>query len=312
MKKNLFFLCIPFLLMVTPVFAEEDNSLQEEIIYDILVDRFNIGDHQNSEQVRLEDPEAYHGGDLSGITDKLDYIDQLGFTTIVLSSIMENASDGYHGYWIEDFFSVEPQFGTMDDLNTLIEEAHKRDIKVVLELVTNYVAKSHPFVTNSEKEAWFKSNEVKRTPATEWLDHVEVLDQDNPEVSDYLIEDADFWLDETDIDGFKLHDADQSSESFLTRLTDHLLGLDPDLLLMAGISNEDADINHLRSVPGIQAVENYELLEALNDVFTEEQRSVSDIYDAWVESSQQNDLRSEEHTSELQSRGHLVCRLLLE
>jgi len=290
MKKNLFFLCIPFLLMVTPVFAEEDNSLQEEIIYDILVDRFNIGDHQNSEQVRLEDPEAYHGGDLSGITDKLDYIDQLGFTTIVLSSIMENASDGYHGYWIEDFFSVEPQFGTMDDLNTLIEEAHKRDIKVVLELVTNYVAKSHPFVTNSEKEAWFKSNEVKRTPATEWLDQVEVLDQDNPEVSDYLIEVADFWLDETDIDGFKLHDADQSSESFLTRLTDHLLGLDPDLLLMAGISNEDADINHLRSVPGIQAVENYELLEALNDVFTEEQRSVSDIYDAWVESSQQNDL----------------------
>src|SRR5690625_3794961 len=89
MKKNLFLLCIPFLLMVTPVFAEEDNSLQADIIYDFLVDRFNIGDHQNSEQVRLEDPEAYHGGDLSGITDKLDYIDQLGFTTIVLSSIME-------------------------------------------------------------------------------------------------------------------------------------------------------------------------------------------------------------------------------
>src|SRR5699024_11903013 len=179
-----------------------------------------------------------HGGDLSGVTAKLDYIDQLGFTTIVLSSIMENAPDGYHGYWIEDFYSVESQFGTMDDLNTLIEEAHKRDIKVVLELVTNYVATSHPFVTDPEKEAWFKANGIERTPATEWLDHVEVLDQDNPEVSDYLVDVADFWLDETDIDGFKLHDANQSSESFLTRLTDHLLELDPDLLLMAGISKD--------------------------------------------------------------------------
>src|SRR5699024_7071099 len=110
MKKILFFLCIPFLLVVTPVFAEVDNGLQEEIIYDILVVRFKIRYHQNSEHVRLADSVAYHGGDLSGVIAKLDYIDQLGFTTIVLSSIMENASQGYHGYWIEDFYSVELQF----------------------------------------------------------------------------------------------------------------------------------------------------------------------------------------------------------
>lgn len=290
MKKIIILLCLPFFLLVTSVSAEENNDLQEEIIYDILIDRFNVGNHKSNELVNLEDPLSYHGGDLPGVTAKLDYIDQLGFTTIVLSSLMENAPNGYHGYWIEDAFSIEEEFGTVDDLKELIEEAHKRDIKVVLELVTNYVATSHPFVTEEGKEDWFKSNTVEQIPATEWLDDVMVLDQDNPEVVDYLIEVADYWLDETDIDGFKLHDADQSSVSFLTKLTDHILELDPNLFLMAGVSSDGGDVSELQSISGIQGIENYDLLRTLNDVFTEEQRPVSDIYEAWVKSNQSNDL----------------------
>src|SRR5690625_3949048 len=107
MKKVMMILMIPFLLITTPVFAQENGSLKEEIIYDILVDRFNNGDPTLSEQVDIHDPYAYHGGDLQGITTKLDRIKQLGFTTITLSPIMENAPSGYHGYWIEDFYSIE-------------------------------------------------------------------------------------------------------------------------------------------------------------------------------------------------------------
>lgn len=290
MKKMLILLFIPFFLLVTPVSAEKNSDLQEEIIYDILIDRFNVGDHKNNEQTRIDDPIAYHGGDLPGIIDQLDQIKQNGFTTISLSSIMENAPDGYHGYWIEDFYSVEKQFGTMDDFKQLIEEAHKRDIKVILELVTNYVAKSHPFTTDTAKENWFKPNTIKQIPATEWLENVQVLDQDNDEVSEYLIEVADYWLTETNIDGFKLHDADQSSQQFLERLTEHLTSVKPDLYLIAGMSSADGNIDHLRDISAIQAIENNELLEKLNEVFTEAEQPVEALYDTWFKNGQHTDL----------------------
>src|SRR5690625_2810852 len=119
MKRRLFFLVVLLLLFASPVKAAEESGLQEEMIYDILVDRFNIGDLELSDQVRVGDPLAYQGGDLLGITKKLDRIDQLGFTTIILSPIMANAADGYHGYWVEDFYELEEQFGTKEDLHKL-------------------------------------------------------------------------------------------------------------------------------------------------------------------------------------------------
>src|SRR5690625_6799976 len=133
MKKGLSILigCIMLLNIFFPVGlkAQSQNNLQEEIIYDILVDRFNNGNQKLSEQVDLNDPLTYHGGDIEGVTKKLDEIKNHGFTTVSLSSIMENAPKGYHGYWIEDFYKIEKQFGTNEDLHQLIEEAHKRDMK---------------------------------------------------------------------------------------------------------------------------------------------------------------------------------------
>src|SRR5690625_257209 len=144
MKKGLSILASSIMLLSlffpVGVNAASTNSLQEEIIYDIFVDRFNNGNQKLSEQVDLDDPLTYHGGDIEGVTKKLDDIQAHGFTTISLSSIMENAPKGYHGYWIEDFYNIEEQFGSQEDLQELIEEAHKRDMKVIFELVTNYVA----------------------------------------------------------------------------------------------------------------------------------------------------------------------------
>src|SRR5690625_3322399 len=143
-KMILMVMVIPLLLISNkPVAAEDTTNLQEETIYNILVDRYNNGDPSLDGQKRIDDPYAYHGGDIKGITKKLDEIQGLGFTTISLSPIMKNAPDGYHGYWIEDYFKVEKQFGSIEDVQTLVKEAHKRDMKVVLEFVTNYIADSH-------------------------------------------------------------------------------------------------------------------------------------------------------------------------
>lgn len=289
MKKVLLFLMIPFLLFIIPVQAKASTSLQEEIIYDILVDRFNNGDPTLSEQVRIDDPLAYQGGDLVGITDKLDRIKKLGFTTITISSILENAPDGYHGYWIEDFYNVEEQFGTINDLKKLIEEAHGRDIKVVMELATNYVAKTHPFVNDSSKETWFKENTVEPIESTTWLNDVAVLDQENEEVAQYLIEVAEFWMDETDLDGFKIHAADQSSPDFLEKLTATIKEKDPDFYLLAHLLT-DEHLQQVKDISHFDGIENRHMLEKMNEVFTQIETPISILYDERNDESDERDI----------------------
>jgi pullulanase-type alpha-1,6-glucosidase len=91
----------------------------------------------------------YHGGDVQGVIDRLDYIEGLGTTAIWLAPLFKNRpvqgsgndiSAGYHGYWITDFTALDPHFGTEDDLKRLVKEAHRRDIKIFFDVITNHTA----------------------------------------------------------------------------------------------------------------------------------------------------------------------------
>lgn len=284
MKRiSILFLAILLLMSTYPAVSfAEDNPIQEEIIYNILVDRYNNGNQAFSEQVRIDDPYAYHGGDLEGITLKLDDLKDLGFTAISLSPIMENATDGYHGYWVEDFYSIEEQLGSMEDLQTLVKEAHKRDMKVILELVTNYVAESHPIVSDSEKQDWVDQDAQIKTANEPWLENVSVLNQDNPEVSEMLIDVAKYWLNESNVDGFVLHAADQSSVEFIQSLTTELKADKPDLYVIADILSEEKP-SELQNMPTIDIVENQALSHAIVDVFAKADTPVRNIYEKWEE-----------------------------
>lgn len=284
MKRiSILFLAILLLMSTYPAVSfAEDNPIQEEIIYNILVDRYNNGNQAFSEQVRIDDPYAYHGGDLEGIKLKLDDLKDLGFTAISLSPIMENATDGYHGYWVEDFYSIEEQLGSMEDLQTLVKEAHKRDMKVILELVTNYVAESHPIVSDSEKQDWVDQDAQIKTANEPWLENVSVLNQDNPEVSEMLIDVAKYWLNESNVDGFVLHAADQSSVEFIQSLTTELKADKPDLYVIADILSEEKP-SELQNMPTIDIVENQALSHAIVDVFAKADTPVRNIYEKWEE-----------------------------
>jgi glycosidase len=132
---------------------------EDESIYFVLVDRFENGDPNNDRGGltgnRLQtgfdptDKRFYHGGDLKGLTRRLDYIQALGATAIWLSPIYKNKpvqgpvgqeSAAYHGYWITDFTQVDPHFGTNDELMQLVAAAHARNMKVYLDIVTNHTA----------------------------------------------------------------------------------------------------------------------------------------------------------------------------
>lgn len=274
-----------FFFMMQPSSAPtanlQERTFQDEIIYDILVDRFNNGRQAPSEQVDLDDPYAYHGGDINGVTKMLDSLMEHGFTTVSLSPIMKNAPQGYHGYWIEDFFEVEEEFGTFEDVQELIEEAHERDIKVMLELVINYVAKTSPLV--EEHPDWFQEVKVEATDSTYWLEDVYKFDHQNEEVQQFLLDVATYWQEEAGVDGFVIHAAEEADVSFLERLVTELKETDPNFYVIAKSLQGDGDLSTVHAIEQIDAVANETLFHAFNDVLVKPDEPVSIL----VEKSEQ-------------------------
>ena len=137
--------------------ARHDDTREQ--FYFVMPDRFANGDTSNdtggltgsrlSTGYDPTDKGFYQGGDLKGLTKKLDYIKGLGTTAIWMAPIFKNrsvqgtgsnASAGYHGYWITDFTQVDPHFGTNKDLETLIAKAHAKGMKVFFDVITNHTA----------------------------------------------------------------------------------------------------------------------------------------------------------------------------
>jgi glycosidase len=142
-----------------PARSYRDRLPQDEVVYFLLPDRFANGDPANDRGGLVGGPLQtgfdptrkgfYNGGDLKGVLSRLDYIQGLGATAIWLAPIYRNKpvqggpgheSAGYHGYWITDFTEVDPHFGTREDLKTLVEAAHRRGMKVYLDIVANHTA----------------------------------------------------------------------------------------------------------------------------------------------------------------------------
>lgn len=162
----------------TPTIAQSfrDRAPTEEVIYFVLPDRFHNADPGNDtggiKGDRLAhgfDPKSkgfYLGGDLKGLTDKLPYIQGTGATAIWLGPIYKNnpvqgrpgqESSGYHGYWITDFTTVDPHFGTEADLKAFISAAHGRGMKVYLDIITNHTADIIKYRECPENDCKFRS-----------------------------------------------------------------------------------------------------------------------------------------------------------
>lgn len=127
-----------------PQLTTEVDDWRDEVIYQILVDRFANGDNGNDYRIQLNAPARYHGGDWRGIEDQLPYLQELGVTTLWISPVIKNVEtdadvDGYHGYWAQDFTELNPHFGDLIALRRLVDACHQRDMKVIIDIVTNHV-----------------------------------------------------------------------------------------------------------------------------------------------------------------------------
>ncbi|MBV7508554.1 alpha-amylase [Bacillus sp. sid0103] len=290
MKKITPFILILFLLLNSSISAhaavkKEDRLWQDESIYSIMIDRFNDGDRNNDADVNGKDPLAYNGGDIKGIIDKLDYIHDMGFTALRLTPIFDNAKNGYHGYWVKDFYKVDEHFGTMKSFQMLVKEAHKRKMKVLIDYVTNNVATDHPWLSDSSKKDWFHAkqditsetgnqNELEKG----WIDGLPDLNQDNPEVKKYLIDTAKWWINKTDIDGLSLPEVNMVPISFWTDFSTEVKKEKKDFFLL-GVMSNNASI-HLQEYKGagIDSVITYQYSEKLRKTFASTDQSFSTLY----------------------------------
>ncbi len=122
-----------------------------DVIYLLMPDRFANGDTSNdnvagmTEQLNRSNPGGRHGGDLKGITDHLEYLHSLGVTGIWLNPFLENNQhhSSYHGYSTTDFYKSDPRYGSNDEFKNLVAEAHKRGMKVVMDMIFNHIGSFH-------------------------------------------------------------------------------------------------------------------------------------------------------------------------
>lgn len=246
--------------------------INSRVWYQIFPERFNNGNAAinpegtepwGSEPTR----DNFMGGDLQGIIDKLDYLSSLGINALYLNPIFKSLSN--HKYDTIDYFEIDPQFGTIEELRKLVVECHERDIKVVLDLVFNHCGYYHPYfqdvVQNGERsiyKEWFYVNEYPVVRSEDRYDSVGYyqwmpkLRTSNPEVKQFVFDIVSFWQKETGIDGWRIDVADEVEISFLRELKSFVKTLNPNAFIIAEIWY---DAKGLMMSGGVDSVMNYEL-----------------------------------------------------
>lgn len=274
MGKNLGMLLLLSVLMMTSCFAQSALKItREDLIYFVLTDRFYDGDPSNNQNVRQRDPGAYHGGDFQGIIDKLDYIKDLGFTAIWISPVVANQIRGYHGYWPVDFYRTNENFGSLEKLKELVATAHGKGLKVLVDLVVNHTGIMHPWVGEPDRESWFH----QRGRINNWNDQQAIeegdlaglpdLNQDNPEVRQYLMEMAKWWIRETGIDGYRLDTVRHVPKAFWREFVIEIKKEFPDFYLLGEVHDGRADYLAGYQQAGIDGLIDYPMYYPIMDVF---------------------------------------------
>ncbi|MDR0966254.1 MAG: hypothetical protein LBM75_07125 [Myxococcales bacterium] len=244
-----------------------------------MVDRFANGDRSNDSSIDPNDPAAFHGGDLQGVIDHLDELQDMGVSTIWLSPIFSMRTEkffghgAFHGYWVEDFTQIEPRFGDKALLVRLSDELHRRGMKLVLDIVLNHVAMDSPRVMATPN--WFHGKGALQN----WNDPVELtthdvhglpdLDQNNPEVADYLLSTSLKWIEEVKPDGFRLDAVKHISDDYWARYNDAIIdAAGPEFLLLGELLDGDPrQIAQTERKGKFNAMFDFPLYFALIDVF---------------------------------------------
>lgn len=192
---------------------------REAVIYHLFVDRFYPGD--GKDWLQTDDLMGFCGGTLWGVCDKLDYIVDLGVTCIWLSPTFVTPT--HHGYDVTDYFHVEPRLGGDESLHALVEAAHARGLRVLLDIALNHLSNQHPYFLDaladpaSPYRDWFYFDQSEIGYRTFFgVATMPQLNVTNPDARAWLLDVGRYWLREFNVDGYRLDVADGPGPSFWT------------------------------------------------------------------------------------------------
>jgi glycosidase len=238
-----------------------------DVLYLIMTDRFADGDPGNDAPNNQRSlPRGWHGGDFAGIEQHLDYLKSLGVTAVWTTPVVSNGAmpQSYHGYAATDLYTTDAHFGTLQQYRQLSDALHAKGMKLVIDLVPNHLGVQHPWVHDPPAPEWFHGTlqdhhraqydfynlvdphaprEAWRDITNGWFtDAMPDLNQENPLVSRYLIQNALWWVETADLDGIRLDTFPYVSRAFWHDFHAALHEAYPHLTTVGEVFHRDAEV----------------------------------------------------------------------
>ena len=236
----------------------------KDVIYLIMADRFCDGNPANNtigdslDNYSSDDLNGRKGGDIEGIISKLDYMSELGVTALWVTPMLENNMYmSYHGYAATDLYKIDPRFGTNELYKRLVKEAHSKNLKVILDHVSNHIGINHPWINDLPMPDWINGKPGDHKPANHnkltlhdihsdsitmsatwegWFtNYMPDLNQRNPYLKNYLIQNTLWWIEYSGIDGIREDTYPYADQYYLSEWAQAIFNEYPDFNIVGEI-----------------------------------------------------------------------------
>ncbi len=284
-----------------------------DVMYLIMPDRFANGDANNDSNPNLADkadrtnPGGRHGGDIQGIINHLDYIKDLGATTLWSTPLLEDndTAYSYHSYAQSDVYNIDPRYGSNEDYKRLSEEMHKKNLKLVMDYVTNHWGSGHWMIKDLPTYNWihqfpgYANSNYRMTtqydPNRSQIDWKYCVDgwfvrtmpdlnQSNPLVLNYLTQNAIWWIEYADLDGFRVDTYSYNDKEGIANWTKSIMDEYSNFNIVGEVwMHDQSQISYWQKDSPIGAIQSYNsnlpsvmdftLHDAITSVFNEDEAS---------------------------------------
>lgn len=271
--------------------AQRQGFNSSDVMYLIMPDRFANGNSKNDstsntvDKANRKDPDGRHGGDIAGIIQHLDYLQNLGVTTIWSTPLLEDNEPrtSYHGYAQSNYYQIDPRYGTNEDYKNLANELHQRKMKLVMDYVTNHWGSESWILKDIPSKDWlnywdngkngFKRSSYRLTTQFDpnasksdadwcmdgWFDtSMPDMNQKNPLVLNYLTQNAIWWIEYAGLDGLRVDTYPYNDKNGIAQWTKNIMTEYPNFNIVGEIwMHDQAQIAYWQKDSKIGAIENY-------------------------------------------------------
>ena len=274
-----------------PFQAQSRGFDSSDVIYLLMPDRFANGNSGNdshefmAEKANRLDLNGRHGGDIEGIIEHLDYLQELGVTTILSTPLLQdNEPDySYHGYAQSDYYQIDPRYGTNEDYRRLAGELHRREMKLIMDYVTNHWGSKHWLIQDLPTKDWihywekgekgFQRSNYRMTAQFDpnaskadtescvdgWFDTtMPDMNQSNPQVLNYMVQNAVWWIEFANLDGLRVDTYSYNDKNAIAEWTKRIMDEYPDLNIVGKVwMHDQAQMAYWQKDSKIGAIQNF-------------------------------------------------------